>query len=75
MDRPPARIQRAKRSLVRALSGKPGFVGAGVSVKSSGEYELVVLVVEKASRVLANVPEEWEGIPVRTKVGGAPRKF
>ena len=74
-DRPPARIQKAKRSLVKELAGKPGFVGAGVSVDSSGDYEIVVLIVERTSRILAYVPEEWEGIPVKTKVGGVPRKF
>jgi len=74
-DRPPARVQKAKRSLVKELSGKPGFVGAGVSVRSSGHYELVVMVVEKTSAILVHVPREWEGIPVRTQIGGAPRKF
>lgn len=74
-DRPPSRIQKAKRSLVRELSGKPGFVGAGVSLGSSGNYEIVVMVMEKTSTILADVPGEWEGIPVRTQVGGAPKKF
>lgn len=74
-DRPPARIQKAKRSLMKELSGKPGFIGAGVAVDASGDFELIVLVVEKTTRILAYVPEEWEGIPVRTKIGGAPRKF
>lgn len=74
-DRPPARIQRAKRSLVKRLSGKAGFVGAGVSLSPSGYYELVVVVVEEASPILADVPREWEGIPVRTQIGGTPRKF
>jgi len=74
-DRPPARVQRAKRSLVKELSGRPGFIGAGVSVGSSGYYELVVMVVEKTSAILADVPREWEGIPVRTQIGGVPKKF
>lgn len=74
-DRPPARVQRARRALVKELSGRPGFVGAGVSLGASGDYEIVVMVVEKTSAILADVPREWEGIPVRTKVGGAPRKF
>ncbi len=73
--RPPAHIQRAKRSLVKQLSGKPGFVGAGVSVSAAGQFELVVMVVEAASPILPDVPREWEGIPVRTKIGGAPRKY
>lgn len=73
--RPPARVQRAKRSLVKELSGKPGFVGAGVSVASSGHYEIVVMIVEKASPLVDQVPSEWEGVPVRTQIGGAPRKF
>ncbi len=74
-DRPPARVLKAKRTLVKQLSGKPGFVGAGVSVSASGQFELVVMVVEKTSPILSDVPREWEGIPVRTKIGGAPRKF
>ena len=73
--RPPARVQKAKRSLVKELSGRPGFVGAGVSVRSSGHYEIVVMVIEKPSAILADVPREWEGIPVRTQVGGVPKKF
>lgn len=74
-DRPPARVQRAKRSLVKKLVGKPGFVGAGVSVDSSGTYEIVVMVVEQTSAILVDVPHEWEGIPVRTQIGGVPRKL
>lgn len=73
--RPQASIQKAKRSLVKKLAGTPGFVGAGISVDASGRNELVVLVVEQASPVLAHVPREWEGFPVRTQIGGAPRKF
>jgi hypothetical protein len=74
-DRPPARVLRAKRSLVKALSGKPGFVGAGVAQASAGRYEIVVMVVEKTSAILTEVPGEWEGIPVKTQISGAPRKF
>lgn len=74
-DRPPARVLRAKRTLVKELSGKPGFVGAGVAQASEGHYEIVVMVVEKTSAILARVPAEWEGVPVRTQVGGAPRKL
>jgi len=70
-----AKVQRARRSLVKELSGKPGFVGAGISVAASGDYEIVVMVVEQASPVVDDVPPEWEGIPVRTLVGGSPRKF
>jgi hypothetical protein len=70
-----ARVQKAKRSLVKELSGMPGFVGAGVSVAASGRYEIVVMVVERGSPVVDAVPPEWEGIPVRTLVGGIPRKF
>ena len=69
------RVQKAKRSLVKVLSGKAGFVGAGVSVGASGSYEIVVMVVERGSPVLDAVPREWQGIPVRTLVGGVPRKF
>ncbi len=57
------------------MAGKPGFVGAGLSVRPSGEYEIVVMVVEKSSPVVEAIPTEWEGIPVRTMVGGAPKKF
>lgn len=74
-ERPPARVERARRTLLRRLSGKPGFVGAGVARGPSGDYEIVVIVVEKASPVLADVPQTCEGIPVRTQVGGTPRKF
>lgn len=74
-DRPPARIQKAKRSLVKRLSGKPGLVGVGVALRSSGNYEIVVMVVKNASSVLADVPRRWEGVPVRTQIGGTPRKF
>ena len=70
-----AKVQRAKRSLVKELSGRPGFVGAGVSVGASGDYEIVVMVVERGSPVVDDVPREWDGIPVRTLVGGTPRKF
>jgi len=74
-DRPPARVRNAKRSLVKELAGKPGFVGAGVALGSSGQYEIVVMVVEATGAILAAVPPEWEGVPVRTRIGGAPRKY
>jgi hypothetical protein len=38
-------------------------------------YEIVVMVVERGSPVLDDVPPQWQGIPVRTLVGGSPRKF
>jgi hypothetical protein len=68
-------VLKAKRSLVKELSGKPGFVGAGVAQASAGHYEIVVMVVAKTATVLAEVPGQWEGVPVRTEVGGAPKKF
>ncbi len=74
-ERPPARIESAKRSLVKRLAGEEGFVGAGVSTDSSGQYEIVVLVMEQTSPVLAKVPAEWEGFRVRAQAGGVPRKF
>lgn len=74
-DRPPARVLKAKRTLVKQLSGKPGFVGAGVAQADEGHYEIVVMIVEKAHALFADVPAEWEGVPVRTQVSGAPRKF
>lgn len=74
-ERPSSRIQRAKETLVKLLAAEPGFVGAGVSLRMSGEYEIVVLVNDADSAVLAKVPSEWEGIPVRTQVGGIPKKF
>jgi hypothetical protein len=66
---------KAKRSLVKELSGKPGFVGAGVAQASEGHYEIVVMVVEKTSAILTELPGEWEGVPVKTQISGAPRKF
>ena len=74
-ERPSARAEEAKRRLVRLLAAEPGFVGAGISASSSGELEITVLVVDRASPVVAKIPSEWEGIPVRTSVGGTPRKL
>ena len=73
--RPPARVQKAKRTLAERLASEPGFVGAGVTTGGSGKYEIVVLVVKRTSPVLTKVPPQWEGIPVRTRVSGIPRKF
>jgi hypothetical protein len=67
--------EKAKRSLVKRLSGEPGFVGAGISAHTSGRYELVVMVTEARSPILTKVPREWAGFVVRTRIGGAPRKF
>ncbi len=74
-ERLPAKVQRAKQALVRQLATEPGFVGAGVAKGASGEYEIVVMVMEDASPVVTKVPANWQGIRVRTKVGGVPRKF
>lgn len=74
-EHPSAAAQKAKRSLVKRLSGGPGFVGAGVSADASGNYELVVMVTEPTSAILRKIPSQWEGFPVRTQVGEAPRKF
>ena len=73
--RPPARVQKAKRTLARRLASEPGFVGVGVTTGGSGNYEIVVLVANRASALLTKVPPRWEGIPVRTQVSGIPRKF
>lgn len=72
---PPSRVQKARQALVRLLSDEPGFVGAGVSVGISGQYEIIVLVEDAKSPVLAKVPSEWEGVLVRREIGGVPRKF
>jgi hypothetical protein len=71
----PEKVQRAKETLVRALSAEEGFVGAGVAKRGSGRYEIVVMVVEPASPVRAKVPQTWQGVPVRMQVSGVPRKF
>ncbi len=71
----PAHVQRAKNALVKHLAEEPGFVGVGISMSTPGQYEIVVMVVEHTSPVLAKVPPRWQGIPVRTQVGGVPRKF
>ncbi len=63
-------VEKAKRKLVQALAAEPGFVGAGVSARSSGEFEIVVLVKNATSPVLEKVPAERESILVRTQVGG-----
>ncbi len=71
----PARVQRAKQALVRRLATEPGFVGAGVARSAAGQYEIIVMVMEDASPVVTKVPANWQGIRVRTRVGGIPRKF
>lgn len=71
----PVRLQRAKDALVKRLMDEPGFVGAGISMSATGEYEIVVMVVETTSPALAKVPQRWQGIPVRAQIGGVPRKF
>ena len=71
----PVRLQRAKEALVQRLANEPGFVGVGISMNAAGEHEIVVMVVEHTSPVLAKVPHRWQGIPVRAQVGGVPRKF
>lgn len=70
-----ARVQKAKQALVKKLVAEPGFVGAGVSAGISGEFEIVVLVEKSTSPVLAKVPQDWQGVPVRAEVSGPPRKF
>ena len=71
----PDKVQRAKEALVRVLSAEKGFVGAGITKRGSGRYEIVVMVVESASPVRAKVPHTWQGVPVRLQVSGVPRKF
>jgi len=71
----PAKVQRARQTLVRRLAAEPGFVGAGIARDASGAYEIVVMVMGEASPVVTKVPEQWQGIRVRTRVGGVPRKF
>lgn len=70
-----SQVQKAKEALVKLLADEPGFVGVGVSVGTSGEQEIVVLVTEATSPVVAKVPNTWKGIPVRTQIGGPPKKF
>ena len=60
---------------MKLLSAEPGFIGAGVSAGITGQYEIIVLVEDAKSPVLAKVPSEWEGIPVKTEIAGVPRKF
>ena len=61
----PVRLERAKSALVKRLAGEPGFVGAGISRSDAGQYEIVVMVVEQTSPVLAKVPPR--GAPVRLR--------
>jgi len=61
--------------LTKLLAAEPGFVGAGVSAGLAGQYEIIVLVTDDSSPVLAKVPNEWEGISIRTQIGGVPQKF
>jgi hypothetical protein len=73
--RPSSRVEKAKQRLIKLLANEPGFVGAGVSTDQSGQEEIVVLVTDAKSPLMSKVPGEWEGIPVRTEVGGTPKKF
>jgi len=73
--RPPPPIEKARRRLVERLKDEPGFVGVGVSAGSPGQYEIIVLVADRRSPVLAKVPSEWEGLPVRTEIAGIPKRF
>jgi len=70
-----APVEKAKRKLVKLLKGEPGFVGAGVALGATGQYEIIVLVKDATSPVVSKTPSEWEGIPVRTQIGGAPKKL
>ncbi len=70
-----SRLQKAKTALGKLLAAEPGFVGVGISAGSADQYEIVVMVTDGQSPVLAKVPTEWEGIPVRTQVGGIPKKL
>ncbi len=74
-ERLPVKVQRAKQTLVRRLATVPGFVGAGIAKRPSGQYEIVVMVVDQTSPVRAKVPDTLQGIRVRTQVSGVPRKF
>ncbi len=71
----PSRIRQAKTALGKLLATEVGFVGVGVAAGAKGSYEIVVMVMEANSPVLAKVPTEWEGIPVRAQVGGIPKKM
>ena len=73
--RAPSQVERAKRAVIQMLAGEAGFVGAGVSKNASGQVEILVLVTDDQSPVLSKVPSEWEGIPVRTQIGGVPKKL
>ena len=74
-DRASSQAQRAKVTLGKLLAAEPGFVGVGLSAGTAGQYEIIVLVMDAESPVLTKVPSQWEGMPVRTQVGGRPRKF
>ncbi|MGQ0570005.1 MAG: hypothetical protein ACT4P5_10825 [Armatimonadota bacterium] len=69
------RVQKAKQSLARKLMGELGFIGAGLSTRKSGQREIIVLITDAASPVASKVPKEWQGISVKMKVGGIPRRF
>jgi len=73
-EHPSSRIRQAKTTLGKLLATEIGFVGVGLAAGTKGRYEIVVMVMEANSPVLAKVPTEWEGIPVRAQVGGIPKK-
>lgn len=70
----PSQVRQAKTALGKLLATEVGFVGVGLAAGTKGRYEIVVMVMEANSPVLAKVPTEWEGIPVRAQVGGIPKK-
>jgi hypothetical protein len=71
---PSFRIRQAKTALGKQLATEDGFVGVGLAAGTKGGYEIVVMVMEANSPVLAKIPTEWAGIPVRAQVGGIPKK-
>ncbi len=60
-------------ALEKLLSDKKCFYG--IDGRTSGEYEIIVIVVDLTSAALAKVPAVWEGFPVRTHIEGIPTKF
>jgi len=61
-----ANILTVKKELYAQLKGQRGITGAGIKGKGKSEY-IVIFVQNLTARLLAKIPSQFQGIPVKAE--------
>lgn len=67
-------VATAKKTLYRELRQYPEVNGAAIKTKGGSEF-IVIFLTKRSTSILQKIPDEYQGIPVKTEIKGEIEAF